>query len=197
MIHRPILRAFIVLSWLTVAAPLNAAPLWGRVEAGMTLEQLRAVYPELRPTLPRHTYVLADKIEQFQNCPAVAVAVFVRGVVDRVVLTGQPEALRKCYDGIEETLTNHFGKARRLGVLREWIHDGIRWLLNPLADPTVAIPEGPVSPQWSVSFSVADEQDAALANHPMVDSGAINATNDAVAALMRAQSTNADRLAAS
>lgn len=157
MIHRHLLRILVALSWFAVAAPLSAATLWGQVEAGMTLEQLRAVYPELRATLPRNTYVLADRVEQFQNCPASAVAVFVQGVVDRVVLTGQPEALRKCYGGIEKTLTQHFGKPHRLGVLREWMHDGISWLLNPFADPTVAIAEGPISHQWSLSFSIASE----------------------------------------
>jgi hypothetical protein len=123
----------------------------------MTLEQLQVAYPGVRPTVPRNTYVLADKVEQFQNCPARAAAVFNKGVVDRVVLTGQPEALRKCHGGIEKALTRAFGKPRRLGVLREWVHNGVRWLLNPYADPTVAIVEGPISHQWSVILSLPDE----------------------------------------
>lgn len=123
----------------------------------MTLEQLRAAYPKLRPTLPRNTYILANQVEQFQNCPSRVAVVFVKGVVDRVVLTGQPEPLGKCHRGIEKSLTQSFGKPRRLGVLREWVHDGVRWLLNPQAYPTVAIEEGPIRHQWSVSFSAALE----------------------------------------
>ena len=153
---RHLLQLVILSTILAAAAPASAVKLWDKVESGMTLDQLRSLYPGLARTLPRDTYVLGQ-IEQFQNCPARVAVLLVNGKVSLVELTGQPEVLPTCLRGIEKSLTQQFGKPRRLGILREWTHDGVSWLLNPRGRRTIENGPGPLDEQWSLQLYAAGD----------------------------------------
>jgi hypothetical protein len=130
-----------------IATTLASAPdvnpiIWDRVRAGMSIDELRAVYPEMKATLPRHTFILSEDVREFAGCPATATAHFQRGILTKVVLTGRSEILRKCLNAVRQELSAKFGKPKKLGVLREWTSERISFRLNPYTELTEHPAEG-------------------------------------------------------
>ena len=150
---------------LLLAVPADAQTLWRNIELGMTVEQLRALYPA-----GEHVEYLADelKLEEVAitpECEADAHIHHENGAVVRVVLRGGGSMSGRCANRILDALAARYGQSaareERRGLLRRpsqdhiWTREGVMIRFRRFGGSDLG-GGGLLRASWEITYSALD-----------------------------------------
>jgi hypothetical protein len=93
------------------ASAATAEPLWQNVDAGMTVAQLRSVYPEGGAVSYGKDEILLRDFRMTPDCPADVHILLRAGVVRGVTIQGPGTFNRRCSDTVLDGLSAKYGEA--------------------------------------------------------------------------------------
>jgi len=105
-------RIAVTLVALALGSPALAAEMWGKVESGMSWDQVAALYPAEKGTKHKAGKSIEVKnVAITPDCKAEANILFKAGAVDSVVLKGNPAVAGRCAETVYTALSSKYGQA--------------------------------------------------------------------------------------
>jgi hypothetical protein len=93
-----------------LASPAWAGtPLWQNVEAGMTVEELRALYPASADVKHHSDFTEIDGFSPLEGCKSEVNIMHKQGVVDRILIKGAGALGGKCAAKVFDALVGKYG----------------------------------------------------------------------------------------
>lgn len=133
-------KSMIAVCFLAVSATATAQGrvlLWDRVEAGMTVEEVRAIYPEdgTRVKYHRNRQTEIENVRILEGCSAEVEIQHENGTVDAVKVKGRGSIAGRCSDQVLGALSARYGEPlvqrgrsgnilERQGEIVQWSRDG-------------------------------------------------------------------------
>ncbi len=133
------LQLITVLLATALATPANAQDrvlLWDRVEAGMSVDEVRAIYPEERGRIKYHrNQTEVEDVVILEGCEAEVEIQHENGFVDTVKVKGRGSIAGRCSDRVLGALSARYGEPliqrgragnilERQGEIVQWTRDG-------------------------------------------------------------------------
>lgn len=136
-------RLSTLLLFLAAGTPAGAEQLWQNVDSGMSLAQLRGLFPEGARVSYRQDEVLVRDFRLTPDCVADVHIHLASGIVRSVELRGSGTLNRRCSDTVLDALSAKYGDALRVTdaphIVYRWNPAGVsvkfvRWPSNNLAN---------------------------------------------------------------
>src|SRR4051812_5743814 len=152
-------------SFLLAATPASAQMLWRNIEHGMTVDQVRALYPAGEHVKYQGEEILLEEIRITPECEA-DVHIHLQGAtVERVVLRGGASMSGRCSNRVLDALAARYGQSAaredRRGILRRpsqdhiWNHEGIMIRFRRFGGTDFG-GGGLLRASWELSYSPVD-----------------------------------------
>lgn len=151
---------------LAVAVPAVAQTLWRNIELGMTMEQVRELYPTDQHVKHLAEEVLFEEVDITPECEADVHIHHPGGVVDRVVVRGGGSLSGRCANRVLDALAARYGQSaareERRGLFRRpsqdhvWNRDGVLLRFRRFGGNELG-GGGLFRASWEVSYTAVDE----------------------------------------
>lgn len=104
------MKKFIFLTAGLLSSPaLAGTPLWQNVEAGMTVQELRELYPASSDVKHHSDFTEIDGFSPIKGCEAEVNIMHKEGVVDRVLVKGSGAFGGNCANKVFDALVGKYG----------------------------------------------------------------------------------------